>query len=120
MKLAPLTVASARVGRLGASQQKVAFDHRGHHPGVEDPLGRSLGVRDCELDSRDDGPVAYNREQWIESFEGQLSLLRPHLSGRVLTTMSLSAWLKYSSEDPIKAAKEFSKSLDQGAKRDRH
>jgi hypothetical protein len=26
----------------------------------------------------------YNRDQWIESFEGQLLILRPHLGARVL------------------------------------
>jgi hypothetical protein len=62
--------------------------------------------------------VAYNRNQWIESFEGQLSILRPHLTGRVLASMSLAAWHKQGlkDEDPIKAAKELSKSLDQSGK----
>jgi hypothetical protein len=48
----------------------------------------------------------YNQRQWIESFEGQLSILRPHLSARVLDTMSLSAWHQHGTkgEDPIKAA----------------
>ena len=57
----------------------------------------------------------YNRDQWIESFEGQLSLLRPHLSPRVLATMSNQAWHRHGTkdEDPIKAAKAWSKSLDQ-------
>jgi hypothetical protein len=57
----------------------------------------------------------YNRDQWIESFEGQLSLLRPHLSPRLLSTMSNQAWRQHGikDEDPIKAAKAWSKSLDQ-------
>lgn len=55
----------------------------------------------------------YNRDQWVESFEGQLVILRPHLTGRVLATMSLAAWHKHGrkDEDPIKAAKEWSASL---------
>jgi hypothetical protein len=59
--------------------------------------------------------VAYNRDQWIESFEGQLSILRPHLTGRLLATMSLAAWHKHgrNDENPISAAKALSKSLDQ-------
>ena len=56
----------------------------------------------------------YNREQWIESFEGQLSILRPHLTPRILSTMSQTAWAKHgrANEDPIKAAKAWAESLD--------
>jgi hypothetical protein len=52
---------------------------------------------------------AYNREQWIESFEGQLLILRPHLRERVLGIMSNAAWHKHGTkdEDPIKAAKAW-------------
>jgi hypothetical protein len=59
--------------------------------------------------------VAYNRDQWIESFEGQLTILRPHLVGRVLATMSLAAWHQHGThdEDPIKVARALSKLLDQ-------
>jgi hypothetical protein len=59
--------------------------------------------------------VAYNKDQWISSFEGRLSILRPHLTGRILATMCLSAWHEHGTkdEDPIKAAREWSKSLDQ-------
>jgi hypothetical protein len=58
--------------------------------------------------------VAYNRDQWIESFEGQLTILRPHLTGRVLATMSLAAWHAHGTknEDPIKSAKAWSVTLD--------
>jgi hypothetical protein len=35
--------------------------------------------------------MEYNRAQWIESFEGQMSILRPHMTGRLLATLSLSA-----------------------------
>lgn len=63
--------------------------------------------------------MAFNKSQWIESFEGQLSLLRPHLSLRVLVAMSLAAWHSRGAkgEDPVKAAKEESKSLDAQAKK---
>jgi len=56
----------------------------------------------------------YNRQQWIDSFEGQLLILRPHLVERVLNTMSNAAWhrLGAKDEDPIKAAKEWSQALD--------
>ncbi len=56
----------------------------------------------------------FNRDQWIESFEGQLSILRPHLTPRVLGTMSLAAWHEFgrAEVDPIRAAKELSKVLD--------
>ena len=58
--------------------------------------------------------VAYNKDQWTASFEGQLSILRPHLSERVLSTMSLSAWQQYGRKDrdPIEAARDWSKGLD--------
>ena len=56
----------------------------------------------------------YNRDQWIESFEGQLSLLRPHLSQRLLATMSNTAWHEFGlkGEDPIKVAKAWSALMD--------
>ena len=56
----------------------------------------------------------FNRDQWIESFEGQLSILRPHLTQRPLSTMSLQAWHKHgrADEHPVKAAKAWSASLD--------
>jgi hypothetical protein len=59
--------------------------------------------------------MAYNKQQWISSFEGQLSILRPHLTGRPLTSMSLSAWHQHGTkdEDPIQAARDWSRSLDQ-------
>jgi hypothetical protein len=62
--------------------------------------------------------ATYNREQWIESFEGQLSILRPHLTLRLLNAMSLSAWHKHGKkdEDPIKAAKAWSAALDKPKK----
>jgi hypothetical protein len=61
--------------------------------------------------------MAYNKQQWIESFEGQLAILRPHLTTRVLATMSLQAWHQFGvdSEDPINVARELSKLLDRQA-----
>jgi hypothetical protein len=60
----------------------------------------------------------YNRQQWIESFEGQLSILRPHLTARLLDTLSLAAWHQFGTkgEDPIKAAKALSATLDKPKK----
>lgn len=57
--------------------------------------------------------MAYNKDQWTSSFEGQLAILRPHLTERILATMSLAAWHKHgrNDEDPIEAARAWSKSL---------
>ncbi len=61
--------------------------------------------------------MAYNKDQWIASFEGQLSILRPHLSARVLASMSLQAWHRFgrNDEEPVRVARELSKLLDQQA-----
>jgi hypothetical protein len=58
--------------------------------------------------------MAYNKDQWVSSFEDQMTILRPHLTARVLATMSLAAWHQHGrkDKDPIKAAREWSKSLD--------
>lgn len=58
--------------------------------------------------------AAYNRQQWIDSFEGQLLILRPHLGERVLAAMANTAWHKHgvNNEDPIKSAKAWSAALD--------
>ena len=61
------------------------------------------------------GPaLMFNHDQWNESFEGQLSILRSHRTQRPLSTMSLQAWHKYGrvGEDPVEAAKAWSVSLD--------
>lgn len=57
--------------------------------------------------------MAYNKDQWISSFEDQMTILRPHLTQRILTTMSLAAWHAHgrSDEDPIESAREVSRSL---------
>ena len=59
--------------------------------------------------------TVYNKDQWISSFEGQMSLLRPHLVGRALDAMGLSAWHRHGTrgKDPIQAAREESALLDQ-------
>jgi hypothetical protein len=58
--------------------------------------------------------MAYNKTQWRVSFEGQLSILRPHLTARVLDTISLSAWSAHGlkGEDPINAARDWSARMD--------
>jgi hypothetical protein len=59
-------------------------------------------------------PQRYNRDQWVESFEGQLAILRPHAPLRLMGAMSTQAWHKHGTkgEDPIKAAKALSEALD--------
>jgi hypothetical protein len=49
--------------------------------------------------------MAYQKDQWMTSFEGQLAILRPHLTQRVLTTMALQAWHRHGTTDPIEAAR---------------
>ena len=39
-------------------------------------------------------------------YEGQLAILRPHLTERVLTTMALQAWHRHGTTDPIQAARQ--------------
>ena len=61
----------------------------------------------------------YNKDQWIESFEGRLQILRPHLTGRILGSLSNSAWHSRgaSGEEPIKAATAVSDEVDVRAKK---
>lgn len=61
--------------------------------------------------------MAYDKQQWIESFEGQLSILRPHLTERVLASYSVTAWHQFGTEgeDPIQVARELSRLLDRQA-----
>ena len=58
--------------------------------------------------------MAYRKDQWIDSFEGQMSILRPHLTARLLTTISTAAWHKHGARDvdPIVAAREESAWMD--------
>jgi hypothetical protein len=59
-------------------------------------------------------PASFNKDQWISSFEGQMTILRPHLTLRLLDTMSNAAWHRYGAKgvDPIEAARTASKALD--------
>ena len=65
--------------------------------------------------------MTYNKDQWIESFEGRLQLLRPHLTGRVLASISNTTWHSRGTqgEDPIKTANAVSKELDARAEKKR-
>ena len=58
--------------------------------------------------------MAYNKDQWVSSFEDQLTILRPHLTARLLQSISLSAWHSRGrkDQDPIQAAREESQALD--------
>jgi hypothetical protein len=49
----------------------------------------------------------------FDSFEGQLAILRPHLTPRILGTISLRVWHQHGTkgEDPIKAAKDWAASM---------
>jgi hypothetical protein len=62
--------------------------------------------------------TTFNREQWVESFEGRLLILRPHLGERVLATMSNAAWHQHGTAgvDPVKAANALSVLLDKPKK----
>ncbi len=55
--------------------------------------------------------MPYQKDQWMTSFEGQLAILRPHLTERVLTTMALQAWHRHGTTDPIEAARTVVKEL---------
>ena len=65
--------------------------------------------------------MTYNKDQWIESFEGRLQILRPHLTGRVLASISNTTWHSRGTrgEDPIKTANAVSKELDARAEKKR-
>ncbi len=58
--------------------------------------------------------MKYNRDQWRDPFEGQLSLLRPHFTRRVLAAMSHVAWTEDGTKDkdPVKTAMAWSVELD--------
>lgn len=61
--------------------------------------------------------MAYNKDQWISSFEDQLAILRPHLTQRLLGTIGLMAWNQHgrNDEDPIEVARAAAKELDKQA-----
>ena len=56
----------------------------------------------------------YNRDQWISSFEDAILRLRPHLTERVLNTITGMAWQRYGvkGQDPKSAADAWSASMD--------
>ena len=62
--------------------------------------------------------MTYNKDQWVESFEGRLQILRPHLTSRVLEAMSNAARRRRGArgEEPIEAANAASAELDTLAK----
>lgn len=62
--------------------------------------------------------TTYRRDQWVSSFEGQMSILRPHLSGRMLAAISASAWQQRGLKgvDPIQSARDESAAIDQRQK----
>lgn len=63
--------------------------------------------------------VTYNEQQWIDSFEGRLAILRPHLSERVLASMALAAWHRRGvrGEEPVAAAQVECEALDAAPKK---
>ncbi len=61
------------------------------------------------------GPdLKYNKDQWISSFEDAILRLRPHLTTRILNSITGMAWQRYGvkGEDPKKAAEQWSAGLD--------
>lgn len=88
------------------------------------PTGSLVGDLRAAAASRSPGAflvstmTTYRRDQWVSSFEGQMSILRPHLTGRMLGTISASAWQRHGTKgvDPIEAAKVESAAIDQRQK----
>ena len=58
--------------------------------------------------------MIYNKDQWISSFEDVILRLRPHLTPRILQTITVMAWQRYGAkgQDPKSAAQEWSTSMD--------
>ena len=58
--------------------------------------------------------MKYNKDQWISSFEDRMVTLRPHMTQRLLDTISLMAWNRFGTKDvdPAKAAESWSKEMD--------
>jgi hypothetical protein len=65
--------------------------------------------------------MPYNKDQWIESFEGRLQILRPHLTGRVLGSISNTAWHSHGArgEDPTRLRMPPQPTLTHGRRRER-
>ena len=63
--------------------------------------------------------MAYDKQQWMASFEGRLAILRPHLSERVLESMAITAWHRHGvrGEEPVAAAAAASAAIDAAAKK---
>jgi hypothetical protein len=59
-------------------------------------------------------PAKYNKDQWISSFEDEILRLRPHMSSRVMASITTMAWHQHGSKgkEPYEAAREWSSSLD--------
>jgi hypothetical protein len=84
-----------------------------------DWLGRYAGrIPTAALTSETVASTPSNKDQWIESFEGRLQILRAHLTGHVLSSMSNAAWHSRGArgDDPTKAANAASADLDARAK----
>lgn len=62
--------------------------------------------------------TTYRRDQWVTSFEGKMSILRPHLTGRMLGTISASARQQHGTKgvEPIQAARDESAAIDRRQK----
>lgn len=58
--------------------------------------------------------TTYRRDQWVRSFEGQMSVLRPQRGLAQLKTESASAWKSAGRKgvDPIQAANDWSAAID--------
>ena len=56
----------------------------------------------------------YDKDQWISSFEDVILRLRPHLTARILATITGMAWQRYGAkgQDPKSAAETWSTSMD--------
>ena len=53
--------------------------------------------------------MIYNKEQWVSSFEDAILRLRPHLTTRVLATITAMAWPRYGvkGQDPKSAVDDW-------------
>ena len=63
--------------------------------------------------------MIYNKDQWTESCEGRLQILRPHLTGRVLSAVSNTARHSRGAkgQDPHQTANTTSADMDARAKK---
>ena len=58
--------------------------------------------------------MAYNRDQWVDTFEDAILKLRPHMTRRVLDSVANMAWHKYgvAGLDPKEAAAQWSATMN--------